>query len=378
MRACERLSVPLMVRLHTLRSALAFLDEEELAPPPGGPGPPGRRGSDRQRQILLRRAVGVGAIVLVLILVVLGIKGCLNARKTRSFENYSSDLRAIAAQTNQLSGDFFGKLSDPGNASALDFEAEIATDRGTAQNLAGRVNALDTPDELSAAQNELELAYGLRAQALSGISGQVSTALGNPGPERTKAITQITDYMRYFLASDVLYKQAQDQIDIQLSDQGIDQKTPASVFMTDPSRWLDPLQVASALSAIASKNVSAGSHGVAIVQTAVKPGNVVLSPDTPTTIGGDTGQAEIDVEVSNQGSATEKGVGVSYTLTGGPQTIDGTTTLESIAPGGLQTAAIPIRPQPERNVELTLEVTVLPVPGETITTNNRSTYQLTF
>jgi hypothetical protein len=357
---------------------LAFLDEEELAPSPGGSEPPGRRGSDRQRQILLRRAVGIGAIVLVLILIVLGIKGCLNARKTRSFENYASDLRAIAAQTNQLSGDFFGKLSDPGNASALDFEAEIATDRGTAENLAGRVNALDTPNELSDAQNELELAYGLRAQALSGISGQISTALGNPGPERTKAITQITDYMRYFLASDVLYKQAQDQIDIELSDQGIDEKAPASVFMTDPNRWLDPLQVASALSAIASKHVAAGSHGVAIVQTTVKPGNVVLSPDTPTTISGDTSQAEIDVEVSNQGSATEKGVGVSYSLTGGPQTIDGTTTLGSIAPGGLQTAPIPVHPQPERNVELTLEVTVLPVPGETITTNNRSTYQLTF
>lgn len=325
----------------------------------------------------MRRAVGIGAIVLVLILIVLGIKGCLNARKTRSFENYASDLRAIAAQTNQLSGDFFGKLSEPGNASALDFEAEIATDRGTAENLASRVNALDTPGELNDAQNELELAYSLRAQALSGISSQISTALGNPGPERTKAITSITDYMRYFLASDVLYKQAQDQINKVLSDEGIDAKAPASVFMTDPGRWLDPLQVASALSAISTKNTTAGSHGVAIVQTSVKPGNVILSSDTPTTVS--AGKPEdFAVEVSNQGSANEKGVGVSYSLTGGPQTIDGTTTISSIAAGAIQTADIPIHPQPERNVQLTLEVTVLPVAGETITTNNRFTYQLTF
>lgn len=356
---------------------MAFLDEEELAPPPGGTRPPSRRGPDRQRQILVRRAIGIGVIVVVLILIILGIKGCLDARKTRSFENYVSDLRAITAQTNQLSGDFFGKLSDPGNASPLEFEAEIATDRGTAQNLASRVDALDTPGELSDAQSELELAYNLRAQALSGISSDVSTALGNPGPDRTKAITSITDFMQYFLASDVLYKQAQDQIDAVLSDQGIDEQAPASVFMTDPSRWLDPLQVATALSAISSKNIAAGSHGVAIVQTIVKPGNTILSPDTPTTISG-SGAPEIDVDVSNQGSATEKGVGVSYSLTGGPQTIDGTTTIGSISPGGVQSAALPIHPQPERNVELTLEVTVLPVAGETITTNNRSTYQLTF
>ena len=324
----------------------------------------------------MRRAVGVGVVVVVLILIVLGIRGCLNARKTRNFENYVSDLKAVSAQTNQLSGDFFGRLSDPGNASALDFENEISTDRGTAQNLAGRVAALDTPGELNDAQNELELAYNLRAQALSGISSDVPKALGNPGPTRTTAITQITDYMRYFLASDVLYKQAQDSIDTVLSDEGIDEKAPASVFMTDPTRWLDPLQVASALSAISTKKTSAGSHGVAVIQTSIKPGNVILSSDIPTTVSG-IGQ-DIEVEISNQGSATEQGVGVSYSLTGGPRTIEGTATIQSIAPGAIQTATLPIHPPPEKSVELTLEVTVLPVSGETITTNNRFTYQLTF
>ncbi len=348
-----------------------------MAPPPGGTRPPSRRGSDRQRQILLRRAIGIGAVILVLILIILGIKGCLNARKTRNFENYVSDLNAIAAQTNQLSGEFFGKLSDPGNLSALDFEAEIAADRGTAENLAGRVDALDTPGELNDAQSELELSYSLRAQALTGISKQMSKALGNAGPARNKAIQSITDYMQYFLASDVLYKQAQDEIDSELSDQGIDEKAPASVFMTDPTRWLDPLQVSSALSAISTEKTAKGSHGLALVQTTVKPGNVALSSDTPATISG-TGKPQIDVQVSNQGSVDEKGVGVGYRLTGGPQTIDGTTTISSISPGAVQTASLPIKPAPEKGTQLTLEVTVIPVPGEQITTNNRITYQLTF
>jgi hypothetical protein len=356
---------------------LAFLEEDELAPPPGGTGPPSRRdGPDRQRQILVRRAIGIGAVLLVLILIIFGIKGCLNARKTRNFENYVSDLNAIAAQTNQLSGEFFSKLSDPGTLSALDFEAEIAADRGTAENLASRVDELSTPGELSDAQNELELSYSLRAQALSGISNEMSTALGNPGPERVKAIASITDFMQYFLASDVLYKQAQDQIDAELSNEGIDEKAPASVFMPDTARWLDELQVSSALSAISAEKASAGSHGLAIVQTTITPGNVALSPDTPTTVSG-TGQ-EIDVQVSNQGSAEEKGVGVSYQLTGGPQTIDGTTTIPTIAAGAVQTAHLKIQPKPPTQTALTLEVTVIPVPGEQIITNNRFTYQLTF
>jgi hypothetical protein len=356
---------------------LAFLDEEELAPPPGGTRPPSRRGGpDRQRQILVRRAIGIGVVVLVLILIIFGIKGCLDARKTRNFENYVSDLNAIAVQTNQLSGEFFGKLSDPGTQSALDFQAEITADRGTAENLASRVNELNTPGELSNAQNELELSYSLRAQALTGISSQMSTALGNPGPERVKAITSITDYMQYFLASDVLYKQAQDQIDTELSDQGIDEKAPASVFMPDTARWLDELQVSSALSAISTEKTSAGSHGVAIIQTTIQPGDVAISPDTPATISG--AGKEIDVQVSNQGSADEKGVGVTYQLTGGPRTIDGTATISAIAAGAIQTAKLPIRPKPPTNTALTLEVTVIPVPGEQIITNNRFTYQITF
>ena len=159
---------------------MAFLDEEELAPPTGGGRPPSRRGPDRQRQLLLRRALGIGIVVVILILVVLGIKGCLDARKTRSFEDYVSNLNAITAQTSQLSGDFFGKLNDPGTDSAVEFRSEIAADRGTAENLSTRVDALSTPGELSDAQSQLELAYQLRAQALTGISNQMSNALGNP------------------------------------------------------------------------------------------------------------------------------------------------------------------------------------------------------
>jgi hypothetical protein len=359
--------------------ALAFLDEEELASPTGGGRPPSRRGPDRQRQILVRRAIGIGIVVVVLILIILGIKGCLDARKTRSFENYVSDLNAITVQTSQLSGDFFGKLSDPANMSALDFKNAIASDRGTAEELANRVDSLDTPGELNDAQNQLELAYQLRAQALTGISNAMSTALGNPGPARNRAIASISDYMQYFLASDVLYKQAQGQIDTELQNQGIDETAPASVFMTDPSRWLDPLQVSTALSSISSGNeASKGTHGLAIVATTVKPGDVQLSPDTPATISGGTSGAQLDVQVSNQGSVDEKGVGVSFSLTGGPQTIDGTATLGTIAPGAIQTATLPIHPAPPRKTPLTLEVTVNPVPGEQITTNNRFTYQLTF
>ena len=49
------------------------------------------------------------------------------------------------------------------------------------EDLANRVESLNTPDELKGAQGELELAFQLRSDALTGISDQISTALGTEG-----------------------------------------------------------------------------------------------------------------------------------------------------------------------------------------------------
>jgi CARDB len=355
---------------------LAFLDEEEALAPGGGGQPPFRRGGDHQRQIMLRRAVGVGVFVVILILIVLGVRGCLNARKERGFENYVSDLNAIAAQSKQLSTDFFNRLNDPGNLSPLSFEAEVKADRGTAESLASRVDSLSTPDELKGAQNELSLAFQLRRDALTGIADNISTALGKQG--RVGAVNAIASYMQYFLASDVLYKRAQAQIDSVLQDQGINEKAPDSTFLSDPQRWLDPLQVSSALALVSGgKQATSGTHGLALYQTTVKPGDVSLDPNSPATISGG-GPFEVDVQVQNQGDSEETDVGVSFQLTGGTQTISGDATIPRIAAGGIQTASIPIQPDPDTGQQLTLEVTVQPVPGEQIADNNRSTYQVTF
>ncbi len=221
-------------------------------------------------------------VVLLLILIVLGIRGCLNARKERGFENYVSDLNAITAQSKQLSNDFFKRLNDPGNLSPLSFEAEIKADRGTAESLASRVESLNTPDELKSAQNELNLAFQLRRDALTGISDNISTALGNQG--RTQAVNAIAGYMKYFLASDVLYQQSQAQIDSGLKDQGIDEKAPDSVFLPSTD-WLDPLKVSSALALVSGgKETTSGTHGLALYQTTVKPGDVSLDPNSAATI----------------------------------------------------------------------------------------------
>ena len=55
----------------------------------------------------------IGVVVLVLLL--FAIRGCLDARKERSFENYLRDLSALVTTSNQLSSEFFDRFQDPGD-----------------------------------------------------------------------------------------------------------------------------------------------------------------------------------------------------------------------------------------------------------------------
>ena len=185
-------------------------------------------------------ALVIGAVVLVLLL--FAIRGCLDARKERSFENYLRDLSALVTTSNQLSAEFFARLEDPGETSASDFTAQLGSSRGTGEDLLQRAEGLDPPGDLSEAQEDLVLAFELRRDGLSSIVEQIPTALGNEG--RGEAFGQIALDMRQFLASDVLYERAKAGIEEVLAEEELPGEVPSSVFLTDTDRWLDELQLA--------------------------------------------------------------------------------------------------------------------------------------
>ena len=355
---------------------MAFLDEDELQPAGSGSGPR-RPGSERQRQLMLRRVIALGVGVVLIILLLLAVKGCLNARKERGFENYATDLKSIVEQTNQLSSEFFKRLEDPpANTDPLNLEAQIASDRGTAEALLQRVEGLDAPDELAGAQAELVQSYELRRDALAGIADDIPTALGEEG--RADAINRIAEDMREFLASDVLFARARDEINQVLADQGISEEIPESVFLPEPvERWLDHLQLTTVLSTFAgSAGAANGVHGLALLSTSIDNTQLTADADNTISIGKDT--PVVKVEVQNQGDQEEKEVAVSYSLSGGAVPLEGEGTIARLDASGIDDATLPLDDLPETDVPLTLEVEVLPVPGEEVADNNAATYTVTF
>ena len=267
-----------------------------------------KRRPERQ-QIMLRRGLALGGGLVVLILIVLGVKGCLDARANRELSDYARNVAQIVEETDQTSKAFFSKLSDPGSLSVTEFIAEVNADRSAMDNYASRIDGLSTPGDMSDAQNALELTYALRSSAMTEIAAKMSTALGDEGS--AKATASIARQMQKLLASDVLYASVvQPDIDGVLADNGIaDSDVPESVFLPDGTKWLDESTVSSALSTISgsSGEASSGLHGLGLMGVSINGtelGEEAVGVSAEETV-------EVEVSVQNQGESTENGIGVT-------------------------------------------------------------------
>ena len=361
---------------------MAYLDDDDLDAPRDRSGRRGAAALD-QRQIFVRRLFALGAGVLVVILLLLAVRGCLDARKERGFENYASDLGAVVNETNQLSENFFNRLrTPPQKPSSLNLEADIATDRGTAQSLLNRVEGLDTPDDLAEAQENLVKAYELRLDALTGISEEIPTALGEEG--RAEAIDAITLDMRSLLASDVLFASAIDEINRVFTEQEVAVEeadgggvVPASIFLPEPvADWIDDYKVSLILSSFAAGvgNVS-GVHGLELVSASIDNTPLIAGSENTAKL---EDPLEIEAEVSNGGDGDEVDVVINAEISGPTGVVEGEGIITRIEPGQVADAEVTFEIPPPVDVPLTLEVTAQPVPGETLFDNNSLTYTVTF
>lgn len=325
-----------------------------------------------RQQILYRRALALGAALLLLVLIVLGVKGCLNARKHRALSDYAGNVSQIVSETQQTSKSLFGKLSEPGTLSVTEFVAEVNADRSAMDNYRSRIESLDTPGDMGDAQTSLKLVYELRDSAMSEIADQMSTALGDVGSE--KATARIAKQMQTLMASDILYAATvRPEINRVLEDNGIQgDDVPKSVFLPDGTKWLSEATVSAALGSVNGSTGSAtpGVHGLGL--TAASVNGTELEPESTTAVSGEE-TPEVEVQVQNQGESTENGITVSVTVNGG-NTLQGS--ISSIAAGETGSAVIPLTPAPKGKA--TLEINVQPVPGEKLSDNNTGTYTVEF
>jgi CARDB len=321
---------------------------------------------------MLRRLLALGAALVVLILVVLGVKGCLDARARSALSDYARNVEQIVNETSQTSKAFFGKLEEPGSLSVTEFSAQVESDRSAIDTLLVRVEGLSAPGEMSGAQKSLEIVYELRDAAMDTIANKMGTALGEAGAQQATAA--IARQMQKLLASDVTYESiTRPEINGKLEDNGIeDHEVPKSTFVPDGTKWLDEAEVSKALGQVSGSTAgtpSPGTHGLGLV--GVRIGESELVPEVPNSVVVE-GTPEVEVEVENQGESTENGITVVVTANGHETTQE----IPTLEVGVAETAVVPLTPAPKGETELEIEVE--PVPGEEFTDNNEATYTVNF
>jgi hypothetical protein len=363
---------------------LSFLDEPEerssrrtqrRRPPPRGPG------TDRQT-LLVRRAVAFGGGLVVLVLLIFVIKGCRDSAREQAFKDYLRDVSALMQQSNGESRSLFGLLTKPGTQSPVQLGTSVNTYRNDAQTLVDRAKRLEPPDELQRGNRYVLDTLEFRRDAITAVARELPTALGDADTDAAAA--RMAAGMQEFLASDVVYNQrALPNLKGPTAKEGLTDQVEfeQSRFLLDLG-WLSPTTVADRMSRIRSGTGTTGSttpglHGTGLGTVSVKPGGQTLTPGSAVQLKA-APNLSFDVQVMNQGDSEESQIRVRLSITGAGKPIVVTKTVPSIGTKQTGTASIPLAAAPPTGLPATINVEVLPVPGEKNTTNNKAEFSAVF
>ncbi|MEA2323020.1 MAG: hypothetical protein QOD81_2870 [Solirubrobacteraceae bacterium] len=342
----------------------------------GGPREPVRR-PDRQT-VRSRQAIAVGVLLVLALLVIFGVKGCVDSRQQNALKDYNRDVTSVITSSDRDVGRAFFQLISGGSAQGRDLQVQVNQLRLAADEDARRARGFDPADGMKDAHRNLLLVLDFRAGGLRRIADLLPTALGRGQPAE-QATNRIAGQMQAFLASDVVYDlRVAPLIKQVLDDHGITgQRIPDSQFMPDIS-WLSPQTVADRLgseAATGTQEPAPGLHGHGLTSVAV--GSTTLQPSPAVNRVPASGNVTFAVTFQNQGDNDESNVRVSITVRGAGRRITARKTVSQPTAGAPATVEIPLGQTPPVGTA-TVEVVVAAVRGEQKTDNNRQQYTVIF
>jgi hypothetical protein len=337
---------------------------------------------DRQT-LMARRGVAAVGVLIVVILLVLLFRGCLDARKENAMEDYANQSAEIMRES-KLEGDQLFDLlqSQGGTDQVVEIQNDLNAYRVSSSERVDRARDLDVPDELADANRYFLDVLELRRDGLALTADAMRTALGDQ--DRREGTDDVAYAMQVFLASDTIdMARFRLRLEAALEEEDLSMpRFPTDTFVPDVE-WLDPAFVADQVNALRSgtggggdEAAAPGLHGNGLA--AVSLGGTTLTPGATGTTVQLTGDLAFEVQVQNQGENTETDVNVVVSVGEGDDAIELEEAIDTIAVGEIQTVTIPLTEQPPtgQNVPITVEVDA--VPGEEMTDNNVQEFSVIF
>jgi len=321
---------------------------------------------------MLRRTIALVGGVIVLILLVLGVRGCLNARKESAIKDYATDSAELLSESKEDGDQLFKLLQGEGGTDqATAIINQLNGYRTSSASRVDRAEALDAPGDLKSAQDDLLEVLELRRDGFADITDALQVALGDQ--DRREGSDDVAIQMQVFLASDIIdQKRFRPELFDVLRDEDLSAPgLPKNGFVPD-IEWLQPDFVADQVNALRTGTggggeAAPGLHGNGIA--GVSLGGVALAPGGSATVQL-SGDLAFEIQVQNQGENTENDVVVRVTVGDGGDADEQEETIDTIAAGELKTVTIPLTKQPATGQQVQIKVEVEPVAGEQKTDNN--------
>jgi hypothetical protein len=338
---------------------------------------------------MVRRAAAAGIAVLVVVLLVFGVKGCLNGRKEQALKDYNRDVSGLVQDADANTEDFYKVLSgtttsgDTASAST-DVQSEINQLRTRAQGLTERAQGLDVPGDMRPAQVNLLLSLSLVHEAIGKVAEKIPAALSTDSATAVPAVRGIAGEMRALDAADVVYNRRTAALVKQvLDDNDIGGQVIQSSSFLQNLGWMQPSTVAKRIDSQAGRGAgdgastepTPGSHGHGLIALSV--GDVTLVPGEANSLTASS-NVTFNVKVANQGDNPEQDVRVRVRITGAGDPIRVEQVIDQTQAKTETTVAIKLGEAPPIGQAITIRAEVLPVPGEKNTENNTLTFPAIF
>lgn len=347
-----------------------------LDAPSSPPPPPPRRRPDRKRTRLQRIAI-LAALLFVLVFVLAwGARSCQQNRKVDSYRTYLGGVSTAIDDSAALGKQLDQIVTNPTKYSRKEFVAKLNELNIKQSEIAARAEGFEPPGTLTTEQ--AVFAEGMRVRA-EGYKLLEATLLASLDEETVKP-RKVTSLGGYFTGPDAYYmSRFYGQTRTVMSDQGVsDVPVPTATYYLTANTF-DSAIVEAMLSSVGKSAKLVGRHGVALLSVTAQPADKELTPGGAAAEIPATAELGFAVVVQNQGNGVEQNIAVKgeIRLPDG-QVLTQTGTIASIAAGKTESVTLTGFAIPNEALSRvsTLKITVGPVAGERVTTNNNGSYKI--
>ena len=350
-------------------------------PPPGGPRRP------VQGLIPMLRLAGLIAfLILAVVLLVVGIRGCASSGKHAKYQGYIQDVRDIAKRSDAIGKELNTALSATG-IKETDLESKITGLAAQEQQEVATALRLDPPGPLRVEHDHLIEVLQLRSSGLSRLADAFRQTATAKASNSAISGRLIADQARLLVASDVnwdVYFKEPTQIVLRnqnISDIGA---VPDSNIIPNPE--LASTQAMTQVwlrvhGAATGGGTTTGKHGSALVSVTALPDGKRLDPGGAASDNQITASTDLafQVALTDSGDFQEFNVQVTLTILRSPDPIVLKKKIDVINAGETKKVTFTnINLTRLFGVPTTIKVDIAPVPGEKTTTNNSAEYKVIF